>query len=203
MLETGKSYAEQMVQVIKKEKRRNKIDYVHPSNDISNGYIIVNYRKRNLERKKLMDGQLSMLLPEDWKLWKEELPWFYTYGSSEEKERMVLSIQDAKYTKSLDACIEEVNLEKTKKFSMIEKGSMVNSQGIEIEYRMVSDGKEIFSALFECTIGIQKIQGNFLAHYYRRKVWRRVIPQILRQMLVYMADEKEEGNESLCSGKVL
>ena len=203
MLKTGKSYAEQMIQALKKEKKNEKIDYVHPNNDISEGYIIVNYRKRNLERKILMDGQLSMLLPEDWKLWKEELPWFYTYGSSKEKERMALSIQEMEYTKSLDTCIEEVNISRTSPFSIIEKGSIVNSQGIETEYRMLSDEKEIFSALFEYTAGRKKIQGNFLAHYYRRKVWKKVIPQILSQMLVCVDNGKGEGNESMCSRKVL
>ena len=186
MLETGKSYAEQMIRVIKKERKKSRIDYVHPGNEISEGYIIVNYRKRNMEIKALMDGRLSMMLPEDWKLWKKELPQLYTYCSSVEKESMVLSLQDAGHAESLDTCIMEVNIHETRKFSITEKGFIVNRQGIEIEYRMVSDGKEVFSVLFECMAGTQKIQGNFLAHYYRRKVWKKVIPQMLEQMWIHM-----------------
>ena len=53
MLETRNTFSEQLIQKIKRDREKNRIDYVHPRNQIQDGFIVVNYQKRNIVYKDL------------------------------------------------------------------------------------------------------------------------------------------------------
>lgn len=165
MLETEYTYAEQLVKLIKKKKKKEQIDYIHPDNRIENGYIIVNYHKRNLERKELMDGKIHMILPEDWEEKKEKNSTIYAYGSVLEKENLVLSLTEIKETRDMKYWLEEVNMREKGKFQVTEEGEIVTKQGIKITYQYVTDQAELFLALIEGQIEEKVLQGTFAMHY--------------------------------------
>ena len=86
MLETRNTFSEQLIQKIKKDREKNRIDYVHPRNQIQDGFIVVNYRKREMEKRVLMDGRMQMTIPKDWYLKEQKGSGKFLYVSPYEKE---------------------------------------------------------------------------------------------------------------------
>ena len=93
MLDEKWSYAEE---IVKRQRRYNKtehINYLEPKNRLEDGFLIINYKKRMVERKEMADGKVSMIVPKDWRQADIEEEGFFYY-SPYEKELLILMVLD-------------------------------------------------------------------------------------------------------------
>lgn len=175
MLETNQTAAEYIVRSLKKNK--NKIDYVHPENKIENGYIIVNYRKREMEKRVLMDGRMQMTIPKDWYLKEQKRSGKFLYGSPYEKEILLCEVREGEKYKTIEREVTEIL--QREHFTILEEKTLFNKQQHPFRCISLTDCKERYMVLFECSIFSKVIKGVFMMHYFRKKVWEKVIEQML------------------------
>lgn len=193
MLEPEMTYAELVVKRIKESRKKNKPDYVHPKNDIKDGFVIINYKKRNMEWKELMDGRLRMMVPEDWEMKESGNDTAYRYESPEEKERMTLVY--SRETAAEDAGTYLKNYEENPEMPLAVMDSMEIPQGDgSISCSFLQDGKDTFFGLFFCRMGEGTLQGLFAMHRYRKKAWKHIIPQMLGTMEI-LTDKAGENEK--------
>ena len=95
MLEEKWSYAEQIVKRQGRYQKVETINYLEPENQLEDGVLIINYKKRMVERKEMAEGKVSMIVPKDWRQADIEGEDFYYY-SPYEKEVLILMVLDSK-----------------------------------------------------------------------------------------------------------
>ncbi|MCI8408667.1 MAG: hypothetical protein HFJ09_05270 [Lachnospiraceae bacterium] len=181
MLENKPTMAEIIIQKKKKYNNGETEDYVHPKNRITKGYVIINYKKREMEEKKLMDAGISMTIPADWE--KAETGWedVYFYKAETEKESLVLKYCEDFHKQPVTDILQEILGEGDKTKIQKEIMEMEKEEG-KISYLFWEYSKELTACVFIWQVEGGFLQGCFQIHPYRRKVWEGIIPQILEQM---------------------
>lgn len=202
MLESEITYAELAVKSIKESKKKNKVDYVHPQNDIKEGFIIINYKKRNIKWKELMDGRLRMMVPEDWKLTESTNNSVYQYEALTEKERMTLIYNGE--------VVMEDDKAQIKQYIENSRMPLVLLDSMEIPYEngnvlcnFLMDKKNTFFSLFFCRMGEGTLQGIFAMHRYRKKSWKHIIPQMLGTMEMLRNGVEEDSKKQFFTETVV
>lgn len=202
MLESEITYAELAVKSIKESEKKNKVDYVHPQNDIKEGFIIINYKKRNIKWKELMDGRLRMMVPEDWKLTESTNNSVYQYEALTEKERMTLIYNGE--------VVMEDDKAQIKQYIENSRMPLVLLDSMEIPYEngnvlcnFLMDKKNTFFSLFFCRMGEGTLQGIFAMHRYRKKSWKHIIPQMLGTMEMLRNGVEEDSKKQFFTETVV
>lgn len=166
--------AEFIIQKRKKYKNGETEDYVHPGNLITKGYVIINYKKRDMEEKKLMDNKISMIIPSDWE--KADTDWeeVYFYKSKTEKESLVLKYCEDFHKQPVIDTLQEIlgegdkmkiqkknngNGKRRRKNFLSVLGMLQRTDSLCI---YLADGKRISAGLFSDTSLPEKSLG---AHY--------------------------------------
>lgn len=152
MLEEKWSYAEE---IVKRQRRYNKaepINYLEPKNRLEDGFLIINYKKRMVERKEMAEGKVSMIVPKDWRQADIEEEGFFSYYSPYEKEVLILMVLDDQEAE--DMSVLEWVEEKYYYYSFYKTGE-----------------KYIF-------------RGIFRFHKYRKKIWEKIIPQMIESVKI-------------------
>lgn len=193
MLEPEITYAELEIKCIKESRKKNKIDYVHHQNNIKDGFIIINYKKREMEWKELMDGRLRMMVPKDWKLAESKNKIVYQYEGAAEKEKMTLIYNE-------HAVMEDYKAQLLH-YGENQKMPLKLTESIEIPYKntnilcsFLQDERDTFLCIFFCRMGEGTLQGIFAMHRYRKKPWKHIIPQMLGTMEILTDNMKENEN---------
>lgn len=190
MLETKATAAEQLVSRIKKQKQKENTDYVHPRNDIHDGFIVVNYQKRNIVSKSVMDERIEMLMPEEWTLlqWEKNQ---YIYGFPKEKEVFVLT-QTELSENDWKKMLEEIGRQYKEDFVKGSSGSVITANKQSVKYEMLTGSRRMFLVLFQFDLAGKNILGMFLSHGYRRKTWEKILPQLLAHITIKGKEEKAD-----------
>lgn len=149
MLEEKWSYAEQIVKRQRRYQKVETINYLEPENQLEDGFLIINYKKRMVERKKMAEGKVSMIVPKDWRQADIEEEGFYYY-SPYEKEVLILMVLDGQEVEDMSVL-----------------------EWIEEEYYYYSFYKTGEKHIF---------RGIFRFHKYRKKTWKKIIPQIVESI---------------------
>lgn len=177
MLETRKTFAEQMIQKLKKDREKNKINYVHPRNQINDGFLVVNYRKRNVIYKELMDGKIVFPVLEEWELLQKQDN-LYIYGFAKEKELLAFKVTKD----SLHEIIERDWHKKDDQF--LQEENLETKFGLIIDCRMFPVKNNTFAVVFAIPYHNIQIQGTFMSHRFRQNVWKNVLPQMIREVRI-------------------
>lgn len=188
MLETRNTFAEQIIQKLKKDREKNKINYVHPRNQINDGFLVVNYHKRNVVYKELMDGKIVFPVLEEWELLQKQDN-LYLYGFAKEKELLAFKI-------TKDSLHETIGSDRYKKDGrFMWKENLKTKSGLMIDCRMFPVKDNTFAAVFAIPYHNIWIQGTFLSHRFRRNVWKKVLPQMIREVRIKEMEQIQPGKE--------
>lgn len=162
--------AEFIIQKKKKYKNGEKEDYVHPRNLITKGYVIINYKKRDMKEKKLMDNKISMIIPSDWE--KADTDWeeVYFYKSKTEKESLILKYCEDFNKQSVMDILQEILGEKDKTNIQKEIVEMEKEEG-KVSYLFWGYSEQLAACVFIWQLEEGFLQGCFQIHPYCKKVW--------------------------------
>lgn len=189
MLETKDTFSEQLIQKIKKDREKNRIDYVHPRNQIQDGYIVVNYHKRNIVHRELLDGRMTVPIPEEWKMLQRQDN-LYIYGFAREKELLVFKITE-------DTLAEVMKKDWNKRNNeYMQEETLKTKDGLVIECKMFMMGENTFVTVFAVPYNDAWIQGTFMAHGFRKKVWKQVMPQMIQAVEIKEIKISRQGGEN-------
>ncbi len=178
MLKERKSCAEELVRKLKKAKAGENIDYVNPDNNIKKGFVIINYRKRELEEKIWMGGKLCMPAPVTWQFQGKTEGGKYWYGDSGESERLELELLAASQREILSLEQEFKRLKEMFPDAGLELMQHAGQGGRMIYLARHADGRDGCYYLFMMKFGLGILFGNFRCHRYRKKVWNCILPQL-------------------------
>lgn len=189
MLETRNTFSEQLIQKIKKDREKNKIDYVHPRNQIQDGFIVVNYHKRNIVHRDLLDGRMMVPIPEEWKMLQKQDN-LYIYGFAKEKELLAFKITE-------DTLAEVMRKDWNKRDSgYMQEETLKTKDGLVIECKMFIIAENTFVTVFAVPYNKVWIQGTFMAHGFRKKVWKQVMPQMIQAAEIKEMKISRQGGEN-------
>lgn len=189
MLETRNTFSEQLIQKIKKDREKNRIDYVHPRNQIQDGFIVVNYHKRNIVHKDLLDGRIIVPIPEEWKVLQRQDN-LYIYGFAKEKELLAFKITE-------DTLAEVMKKDWNKRDNpYMQEEILETKDGLVIDCKMFMIAENTFVVLFAIPYNNVWIQGIFMAHGFRKKVWKQVMPQIIQAVEIKEMKISKQGEEN-------
>lgn len=189
MLETKNTFAEHLIQKVKKDREKNKIDYVHPRNKIEDGFIVVNYHKRNIVYKDLLDGKMVFPILEEWKILQKQDN-LYIYGFAKEKELLAFKITEDTLAKVIEQDW------KKRDCQYVQKETIETESGLLIECKMFMMGNNTFVVVFAVPYNNAWIQGTFMAHSFRKKVWKQVMPQMIHAIGIKEVEISQQGKEN-------
>lgn len=189
MLETRNTFSEQLIQKIKKDREKNRIDYVHPRNQIQDGFIVVNYHKRNIVHRDLLDGRMMVPIPEEWEMLQRQDN-LYIYGFAKEKELLAFKITE-------DTLAEVMRKDWNKRDNeYMQEEILKTKDGLIIDCRMFMMAKNTFVTVFAVPYNNVWIQGTFMAHGFRKKVWKQVMPQMIQAAEIKEMKISRQGGEN-------
>lgn len=189
MLETRNTFSEQLIQKIKKDREKNRIDYVHPRNQIQDGFIVVNYQKRNIVYKDLLDGKMIVPMLEEWNILQRQEN-LYIYGFAKEKELLAFKITE-------DTLADVMKQDWNKRDNQYVKEEILKTKtGLLIDCKMFMMENNTFVVVFAIPYNNAWIQGTFMAHSFRKKVWKQVMPQMIQAIEIKEMEISQQGKEN-------
>lgn len=204
-MENQKTYAEDIIQKIKESNQSDITDIHSIENDIHNGFIIVKYKKLEIEEKKILDGSLSMMLPSEFHIMDEDLAKAkypdedrpdYIYTNDDTTVNLTLSLDNNGEIDNEE--VEEVKNLLAKQIKWLYPASKIeDSQTILASEKNISffsfdipliDGN-LYNLMFFLEHRKQLLMGSFNCSIYQKKQWKPLI----RQMLMTLKDIPEIG----------
>jgi hypothetical protein len=197
-MEQQKTYAEEIVRKIKESSQPEKTNAYAIENDIHNGYVIVKYKKLDIEERKIMDGSLTMMLPSEFQLMEESLARAkypdddrpdYIYTNQDTTVNITFSTDNSGIID--DEEVEEVKNILKNQIKRIYPGTkMEDSQPLKADKKNVSyfffeipliDGN-LFQLMFFMEHKKQLVMGAFNCGIYQKKQWKPLILQMLKTL---------------------
>ncbi len=194
-MESRKTYAEAVMEKIKGIDQTEEQSIYNIENDIDNGFIIVKYKKMEIEEKSVLDGALTMMLPAEFHLMDEELARAkypdgnrpdYIYTNEDTTVNFTFSIDDSGLINNEE--VEEVKNILSSQMRRLYPGSKIeDSQTIQAEEKAVSffsfdipliDGN-IYNLMFFMEHREHLLIGGFNCSIHQKKQWRPLVRQML------------------------
>lgn len=194
-MENRKTYAEEIMQKLKEIDRTEEQEIYNIENDIQNGFIIVKYKKMDIEEKELLDGALTMLLPAEFELMDEELAKMkypggdrpdYIYTNEDTTVNISFTLEDSGLISNEE--VEEVKNILAKQMKRLYPGSKIeDSQPIQAGDKSVSffsfdvplvDGN-VYNLMFFMEHREHLLMGGFNCSIHQKKQWKPLIRQML------------------------
>lgn len=204
-MEQQKTYAEEVIKKIKEASQPEPINPYAIENDIHNGYVIVKYKKLDIEEKKIMDGSLSMMLPSEFQIMDESLARAkypdedrpdYIYTNEDTTVNLTFSLDNSGVIH--DDEVEEVKDILKNQIKRLYPGTKIeDSKPIKTDEKNVSyfffeipliDGN-LFQLMFFMEHKYQLIMGAFNCGIYQKKQWEPLILQMLKTLKEVKEDE--------------
>lgn len=204
-MEQQKTYAEEVIKKIKEASQPEAINPFAIENDIHNGYVIVKYKKLDIEEKKIMDGSLSMMLPSEFQIMDESLARAkypdedrpdYIYTNEDTTVNLTFSLDNSGVIH--DDEVEEVKDILKNQIKRLYPGTKIeDSKPIKTDEKNVSyfffeipliDGN-LFQLMFFMEHKNQLIMGAFNCGIYQKKQWKPLILQMLKTLKEVKEDE--------------
>lgn len=194
-MESRKTYAEAVMEKIKGIDQTEEQSIYNIENDIENGFIIVKYKKMEIEEKSVLDGGLTMMLPAEIHLMDEELARAkypdgnrpdYIYSNEDTTVNFTFSIDDSGLINNEE--VEEVKNILSSQMRRLYPGSKIeDSQTIQAGEKAVSffsfdipliDGN-IYNLMFFMEYQEHLLIGGFNCSIHQKKQWRPLVRQML------------------------
>lgn len=210
-MENQKTYAEELMQKLKEIDRTEEQEIHGIENDIHNGFIIVKYKKMDMEEKELLDGAITMLLPAEFELMDKELAKMkypggdrpdYIYTNEDTTVNITFTLEDSGLISNDE--VEEVKNILAKQMRRLYPGSKIeDSQPIQAGDKSVSlfsfdvpliDGN-VYNLMFFMEFRKHLLMGAFNCSIHQKKQWKPLI----RQMLMTIKEPQQcegHGKES-------
>lgn len=209
-MESKKTYAEEIIKKIKQAKEEDSKNIYNIENDIHDGFVIVKYKKLEIEERELLDGQISMLMPKEFKIMEEELAEIkypgedkpdYIYTNEDTTVNLTFSIEEGEIDNEE---IEEVKNILEKQMERLHPASKIeDSETIKVEEKNIShfsfdvpliDG-EVYNFMFFMELRGQLLMGTFNSNVYNKKEWKPLVKQMLKTIVEN--EEQEEIKEEV------
>ncbi|SNS56539.1 hypothetical protein SAMN05446037_101325 [Anaerovirgula multivorans] len=193
-MENKITYAEEIIQKIKQINQKEE-DIYNIENDINNGFVVVKYKKLDIEEKELLDGAITMLMPKEFQIMEEELAEIkypgedkpdYIYTNEDTTVNITFTIEDSGEIDNEE--IEEVKDILAKQMQRLHPASKIeDSQTIQTGEKNISffsydlpliDG-DIYNLMFFMELKGQLLMGTFNCSIYQKKQYKPIIQQIL------------------------
>ena len=197
-MEQQKTYAEEIVKKLKASGQPENTNAYAIENDIHNGYVIVKYKKMEIEEKEILDGSLSMMLPIEFHLMEESLAKAkypdddrpdYIYTNDDTTVNLTFSFDNSGEID--DEEVEQVKDILKNQIKRLYPGSKFeDSNPIKADEKNVSyfcfeipviDGN-VFQLMFFMEHRKQLIMGAFNCGIYQKKQWKPLILQMLETL---------------------
>lgn len=204
-MENQKTYAEDIIKKIKETNQSDTSNIYGIENDIHNGFIIVKYKKLEIEEKEILDGSLSMMLPAEFQIMDENLAKVkypdedrpdYIYTNDDTTVNLTFSLDNSGELDNNE--VEEVKNLLAKQIKRLYPASKIeDSQTIDAEGKNISffsfdipliDGN-LYNLMFFMEHKKQLLMGSFNCSIYQKKQWKPLI----RQMLMTVKEVPEIG----------
>lgn len=204
-MEQQKTYAEEVIKKIKEASQPETLNPYAIENDIHNGYVIVKYKKLDIEEKNIMDGSLAMMLPSEFQIMDESLARAkypdddrpdYIYTNEDTTVNLTFSLDSSGVIE--DNEVEEVKNILRNQIKRLYPGTKIeDSKPIKTAEKNVSyfffeipliDGN-LFQLMFFMEHKNQLIMGAFNCGIYQKKQWKPLILQMLKTLKEVKEDE--------------
>ncbi|MDR2022924.1 MAG: hypothetical protein LBQ71_06645 [Hungatella sp.] len=194
-MDNQKTYAEEIMQKIKEAKQAEKQDIYQIENDIHNGFIVVKYKKLDIEEKELMGGAITMLMPAEFEIMEEALAEIkypgagkpeYIYTNEETTVNLTFTLDDSGTLANEE--VEEVKNILSRQMQRLYPGSDIeDSQTIQAGEKNIGyfsfdlpliDGN-LYNLMFFMELKGRLLMGTFNCSIYQKKQWKPIIRQML------------------------
>ncbi|WP_124065065.1 hypothetical protein [Clostridium sp. E02] len=209
--------SEEIMRKRKEAKKGEEQELYTMENDIQNGFIVVKYKKFDVEEKEIMDGSLSMIMPTDFELMDEELAEIkypgedrpdYIYSGEDTTVNLTFTMEESGQIDN-DEVEEAKNILEKQIGRLYPSSKIEDSQTIQAGEKNISffgfdvpllDGK-VYNLMFFMEYRGSLLMGAFNCSIHQKKQWKKVIFQMLmtireKSQPVEPVKEKELGEES-------
>ncbi|WP_129599957.1 hypothetical protein [Anaerophilus nitritogenes] len=206
-MEVKKTYAEEIIKKIKESKSEDSKNIYNIKNNIQDGFVIVKYKKLEIEERELLDGEILMFIPKEFEIMDEELAEIkypggdkpdYIYTNEDTTVNVTFSIEEGIINNEE---IEEVKDILQKQMERLYPASKIeDSETIKVGEKSISyfsfdvpllDG-DVYNFMFFMEIKGQLLMGTFNSNVYQKKEWRPII----KQMIMTIKENPEKIEES-------
>lgn len=164
-------------------------------NDLQNGFIVVKYKKYDVEEKEIMDKSLTMMMPSDFELMNEELAKIKYPG--EDRPDYIYSGEDTTvnltFTMEESGQIDNDEVEEAKNILEKQIGRLYPASKIEDSKTIQAGEKNISFFCFDVPLLDGNVynlmffmehhgcllMGSFNCSIHQKKQWKKVILQML------------------------
>lgn len=208
----NKTDSEEIMKILKEAKRGEEQEIHTMENDIQNGFIVVKYKKFDVEEKEIMDGSLTMMMPYDFALMDEELATIkypgedrpdYIYSGKDTTVNLTFTIEESGQIDNEE--VEEAKDILEKQIGRLYPSSKIeDSQTIQAGEKNISyfcfdvpllDGK-LYNLMFFMEHRGRLLMGAFNCSIHQKKQWKKVIPQMLMTIQEkFNPDESDQEKE--------
>lgn len=203
----NKTDSEEIMKKLKEAKRGEEQEIYAMENDIQNGFIVVKYKKFDVEEKEIMDGSLTMMMPSDFELMDEGLAKVKYPG--EDRPDYIYSGEDTTvnltFTMEESGQIDNEEVEEAKDILEKQIGRLYPASKIEDSQTIQAGEKNISFFCFDVPLLDGKVynlmffmehkgcllMGAFNCSIHQKKQWKKVILQMLMTI-----QEKFDPDES-------
>lgn len=202
--------SEEIMRKLKEAKKGEEQEIYTLENNIQNGFIVVKYKKYDVEEKEIMDGSLAMMMPSDFKLMDEDLAKVkypgedrpdYIYSGEDTTVNLTFTMEESGQIENDEVKeaknILEKQIARLYPASKIEDSQTVKSGEKDISYFgfdvPLLDGK-IYNLMFFMEHRSCLLMGAFNCSIHQKKQWKKVILQMLMTIKEKLQPE-ESGQE--------
>jgi len=191
----NKTDSEEIMKKLKEAKRGEEQEIYAMENDIQNGFIVVKYKKFDVEEKEIMDGSLTMMMPSDFELMDEGLAKVkypgedrpdYIYSGEDTTVNLTFTMEESGQIDNEE--VEEAKDILEKQIGRLYPASKIeDSQTIQAGEKNISffsfdvpllDGK-VYNLMFFMEHKGCLLMGAFNCSIHQKKQWKKVILQML------------------------
>ncbi|TCO68976.1 hypothetical protein [Marinisporobacter balticus] len=210
-MEGKKTYAEEIIKKIKESKSEDSKNIYNIENDIQDGFVIVKYKKLEVEERELLDGDILMFMPTEFEIMDEELAEIkypgedkpdYIYTNEDTTVNLTFSIEEGEINNEE---IEEVRDILAKQMQKLYPASKIeDSETLQLDEKSISyfsfdvpllDG-DLYNFMFFMEIKGELLMGTFNSSVYQKKEWKPILKQMLMTIKENKEAPEEESNEN-------
>lgn len=188
------TYAEQIIKKVKQAQDPEQLDYLNIDNNIHDGYVIVQYKKLELEERALVDEKITMCLPKDFQLMKPELvdikypgedqPEF-VYTNEKTTVNMTFSLEKEHISNEAIESLRDALAEQMQQ--LYPDSPIADQEIIEAGRKRVACfsfevpllDEPAYNVMFFMALKEGLLIGSFNCSVYDKKEWRPIVKQLL------------------------
>jgi hypothetical protein len=202
-MDNKRTYAEEIIKKKREAENEKSEDIYSMENHIKNGFVVVDYNRMNVKERLLLDGSISMCIPEEFEIMNQEQVQIkypaedrpqYVYTNDDTTVNLTFSIEEGEIGNEE---IEEVRNLLSKQMQKLYPASKIEDlEVLEVQDKIIGcfsfevplvDG-DVYNFMFFMALKNGLLMGTFNCSVFDKKQWS----PILKQMLMTVKENENE-----------